>query len=550
MKLQVKCPHCGKVSEVLTETRVEGMGIFKSYACGHTVVEAIVAVQPKDLTKKLVCKRCLEVEPNGNGCGGAPDTAHEVVEIPVGRLPMFARAFHYQQTGVQLLERANFNAALCDEMGLGKTIQVLQAVAHNRGSLLPTLYVLKPSLLLNWANEMVNNGWLCDKSDPMDYPFIISPGGAVLPGFKHYLIGMSVLKEHKAALKEIGFKLIVVDESQAFANTTSQRTAALLDIAKNIPHRICTSGTPILNRASEYWPTLNLIKPDHWPSYASFRERWIDTDDNGKMRGIKDWKRTEFFDRTAPYVIRRLKREVLTDLPAFSRHFIVVDISQTAYKNAYNKEVTGLDNYMNSEAYLHAGGFARSTTLLGYLMRMRHLCGMAKVELAVEHVVDFLNSTDPDQKIIIGVHHDDVMRMLRVALAHYNPVMLDGGMDGNDRYERIEKFKLSENRVCLAKILAAGEGLNLQFCANMLVLERMWNPGKEEQFEARIDRYGQTQPSVADYLVAKGTVDEDFSQMVEEKRQIVGETLNENFNLETSGELLAMLGERAAKRRL
>jgi SNF2 family DNA or RNA helicase len=84
----------------------------------------------------------------------------------------------------------------------------------------------------------------------------------------------------------------------------------------------------------------------------------------------------------------------------------------------------------------------------------------------------------------------------------------------------------------------------------MIVLERQWNPGKEEQFEARIDRFGQKEPTVADYLVAKTTVDEDFSAMVEEKRRICGGTIDKDFDFEMNAELLSLLGERAATRRL
>ncbi len=403
---------------------------------------------------------------------------------------------------------------------------------------------------------------MCDKSKPEEIPLIIFEGRqSLMPGMKFVIIGHSMIAKFANEIKAYGFKLLVVDESQHFANMTSKRTKALLDVAKDIPHRITTSGTAILNRASEYWPTLNLVKPDHWPYFAHFIRNWVEAEATGtgaiKLKGIKTWKREQFFEKTRPYVLRRLKRDVLKDLPPFSRHFKVIDISQSAIVNSYNKEAKNLDDYMHSKEYYSDSGFARTQTLLGYLMRMRHLCGVAKAAFCVEDTVDFLESTanaegetGEEPKLIVGCLHDDVFENLAYGLKQYAPVLLPAGLDAITRQRRIDEFKTPSRRLAIAKILAQGEGLNLQFCSNMIVLERMWNPGKEEQFEARIDRYGQKNKTVADYIVAKNTVDEDFSEFVESKRVIVGETLNEQFDVEQDPALISMMAERAARRRL
>lgn len=555
----VRCIKCNKQVTVVQEMRLDAFGqIFLTYDCGHTVTEEIVALPTPQTGHYLVCALHLcELTKSNHAehedCQWQGKSA--MAEIPSNRLPHFARAMAYQREGVDFLEQANFNALLADEMGLGKTIQVCLALKHHKEALTPTLIVPKASLRLNWANEMHNNEWVCDRSDITDFPFILLDGkSALIPGFKYYIVPMSLLAKFETELANFGFKCLIVDESQAFANTNSQRTKALLEIAKNIPHKICTSGTPVLNRASEYFPTLNLIKPAHWNNFASFLRNWIEAERTAsgavKYRGIKEWKRDAFFRQTSSYILRRKKRDVLKELPPFTRHFMVVDISESEVRNAYNDEAKHLQNWMNSEEYFRSSGFERASTLLGYLMRMRHLCGVAKAQICVEHVAEFLESTDSDQKIIIGCHHDDVMALLQMGLQQFNPVMLGSGLDNIERAARIEEFKRPERRVCVAKILAQGEGLNLQFCSNMIVLERQWNPGKEEQFEARIDRYGQTEPSVADYIVAKNTVDEDFSAMVEEKRKDCGGTVDKDFDFEMNSELLTLLGERAASRRI
>ena len=581
-KLIERCKHCNKQAEVIKEDRIEAFGqIFKTYSCGHTVCEEIASFTHSVAEgNKLVCKTCLLDLTNVNGRMKEHEL-HELVEIPVSRDLMFARAMDYQKTGVEFLERSNYRASLNDEQGLGKTIQALLAIKHNKEKLTPTLFVVKSKLKLNWAQEMLINGWLCDRENPLDYPFIIADGQmAIIPGFRYYIISMSMLEKSKEILKSFNFQLIVVDESQNFVNMKSQRTKALLEIGGKIPYRICMSGTPVINRASEYWPTLNLIKPDHWTNYESFLRNWVDYDltEAGAKRytGLKKSMRETFFQKTSSYILRRRKRDVLKDLPPFARHFEIVDISGSNLKSAYNKQANELEEFLISSEYKKQDAFTRSSTILGYLMRMRHLTGLAKTPQLIEDVQEFLETCeDKTEKIIIGVHHDDVMDLLKVGLAAFNPVLIQGGLDDEETRKRIEKFRSVESRVCVAKILAAGEGLNLQFCQNMIVFERQWNAGKEEQFEARIDRPAKCQkdnqllrkngevltcpacgftepviPRTATYKVAKNTVDEVFTQMVEEKRKNCGETIDEEFNFEMNPNLLSMLGEKASRLRV
>lgn len=542
------CGVCQKPAQLLYEERVEKLGIFKTYDCGHSEVIEIIAQKFVPDGYKLICTDC-KVEKIEDQDFSA-HLEHSLVEIPTNRHMNYALLRPYQQAGVNFLEQSNFNALIGDEMGLGKTIQVLHTVREHSEKLTPTLIVVKSALKLNWAKEMMRWLW----TEPRDYPFVIMDGQmAILPGFKYYIVSMNMLEKAKKTLTAMPFKLLIVDESQNFASVSSQRTLALLEIAENIPHRICMSGTPVMNRASEYWPTLNLIRPDEWMDFSRFRDRWIEveTTESGNVRytGIKPKLRQAFFEKTKNYVIRRRKRDVLTDLPAFTRNFIIVDISDSNLKVSYNKQAKELENYMNSKDYYEGNAQVRSSTILGYLMRMRHIAGVAKVPIAVDQVLDFLASNE-DEKIIIGCHHDDVFRSFEMALASFNPVLLGSGLDNFERDKRIEEFRLPERRVCIAKILAQGEGLNLQFCNNMLIHERMWNPAKEEQFEARIDRYGQKSKTNADYMIAKNTVDEVFTAMVEEKRKICGETVDEDFNFEMDGNLLGMLAEKAGRLRL
>lgn len=575
-KIQIHCKWCKKLVQVEEEQLIEAFGqVVKKYSCGHTVCEEYVAQRKPDDGSKLVCKECLtEVEDirkhlssyHPNVLPTNYDWIEEtIVSIPSHREPIYARCMNFQQSGVDFIERSNFNCAVLDEMGLGKTCQILTAIRHNKEKLYPILYVVKGALRLNWAAEMISKLWLLDGwdgiKDHSELPFILLDGqSAILPGMKNVIIGMNLLTKYEDAIKKYGFKLLVVDESQNFGNMGSKRTKSLLKIAAGIPHKVCLSGTPILNRATEFFTTLNLIKADHWGNYARFVQSWIEIETYYNERGSRCYRykgiwqhlRQAFHEKTSKYIIRRMKRDVLKDLPKFSRRFKVIQNESDEMAKTYNKTAQELEDYLYSNEYLNDKAFDRANKTLAYLVKMRHICGVAKVPIILDEVRDFLESTgngNGTDKLLIGCHHNEVMRQLSMGLEEYKPVLLDSGLDNIEREKKIAEFR-NGSRVCIAKILAQGEGLNLQFCHKMFVCEREWNPGKEEQFEARIDRYGQEEPTDATYFIMKNTVDETFTQMVEEKRKTVGETLSEDYNFELDPQLIRFLAEGAAKMRM
>jgi SNF2 family DNA or RNA helicase len=137
---------------------------------------------------------------------------------------------------------------------------------------------------------------------------------------------------------------------------------------------------------------------------------------------------------------------------------------------------------------------------------------------------------------VIFVHHQDVGQTVKLKLdkmakewpAEWGEEILEitSAMDEQKRDDAITKFKSDKCRIMIASTLASGEGLNLQFCADMVMMERQWNPANEEQCEARFPRPGQTADKInANYFVAVGTVDEFFAELVEKKREVITETL-------------------------
>jgi SNF2 family DNA or RNA helicase len=163
---------------------------------------------------------------------------------------------------------------------------------------------------------------------------------------------------------------------------------------------------------------------------------------------------------------------------------------------------------------------------------MRHIVGLMKVHPTIELAQEFLENTE--EKLVIFVHHLDVAEAMKLVITDWclsndlnEPLVFHAGLNSQQRYDIVEKFKLDKSRLMIASSLAAGEGINLQFCSNCIIAERQWNPANEEQIEGRFMRIGSTADRVdAQYVVVSGTIDEYFTELVEKKRSYMNATLD------------------------
>jgi SNF2 family DNA or RNA helicase len=226
--------------------------------------------------------------------------------------------------------------------------------------------------------------------------------------------------------------------------------------------------------------------------------------------------------------LRRTKAEVLPDLPQLMRKFQHVELDRKLNK-AYDEALKELDDLMYNE---EMDGMQKSSNMLAIMNKMRQITGISKVAEAVDFVTEHLLSNE--RKIVIFTHHLAVATMLKEKLDNW---LADGGyskclhmnssLNADERQNLVVKFKDDNNsRVMIASTLAAGEGLNLQFCSDAVMLERQWNPANEEQAEGRFHRFGQLNAVSVTYMIASETIDEYFTELVEQKRAIVSSTLD------------------------
>jgi SNF2 family DNA or RNA helicase len=560
MRLLTPCPLCTKPLELKSQVSV-GAESLNTYKCGHSFIEETNLV----------------------------DLLNETTKKNYASLTGKKSAFPFQVEGVDFVEKSGYNCLIADPMGLGKTIQAFLAAREGGFKRILVLCKASCGYQWfeeskEWYAQGLWSAFLVKGTSSFLPPsfnvYIMS-----MDTMSRYAKNKDKFKE----LKSLDFDLIIVDECHSFKNPESSRSQALVAFLQDISHTeidrvlrlncpmcrhtwtentkikinlrdakssatsnhatscpqcaayirqavqkdvletddrkklglILLSGTPIKNRADEYFIPLNLLRPSSFTSLTQFRRTWLQQDPySGKYNRFLPYKYDEFEYMTRNFIIRREKNSVLS-LPEFRRAFETIFIEDPAVKLAYNKELANLSHLMG-KANLNFFDVQEN------LMTLRRITGMAKTTFAIEYVDTFLDTVE-NEKIAIGIHHESVRDRLYYELQErgFNPLKLSGEDSAERKNQIVQTFtKDPQKRVLIVNMLAGGVGLNLQVCNNVLVLERQWNAADEEQFEGRFHRQGQPLPVLAEYMIAKGTIDEYFSNLVESKRQICGESLD------------------------
>lgn len=519
--IRQECPNCKKIAVEKSRLKL-GKTLIIKLACGHILHSETLASSDQSYDSIVF----------SDGCKPRP----------------------YQIDAVKFAEESNIRCIIADEQGLGKTIESLSLLRLHPEKLLPCVIVCPSTVKLQWMFEIHR---ICNTETKKFLVQVIQSGKeAAMPGFDIYVITYDMLKKEDVfrLLPPDTIKTIIIDECQRIKNHLSDRAKAVQRIARTTPHIIPMSGTPIKNNAGEYFTVLNLVKPTLFPHYQKYIDNYCDAYSNGwgqKVGGLKDVER--FHEDTKDIIIRRTKAEVLKDLPSIDRKFHHVELDRKL-----NKVYAALMQELDDLLYSDESEFEKATNTIAIMSKMRHITGISKVAECIDFTTEFLLSTD--RKIVIFTHHNDVMSMLETQLNLWcveggfgKVAVLSSSLDGNARTKLVEQFKEdSTRRILIASTLAAGEGLNLQFCSDAIILERQWNPANEEQVEGRFHRFGQLNNVSITYMLASGTIDEYFTELVEIKRSIVAATLdkkeiqwNQQSLMKELAEILVTKGRKA-----
>ena len=458
------------------------------------------------------------------------DTIKDMKERLAKQFPEGRELYPFQYVGVRFAELAGGRALIGDDMGVGKTIQALAYSAlHPENH--PVLVVCPANVKYNWVKEF--QAWLPNLTTEA-----IKNGKSVVPDTDVVVINYDLMKKKQLELEDKGFNICIFDESHYLKNSKAQRTIASLDLARTCKDILCLSGTAITNRPIEFFTTLNLLRPTEFGNFFAYAKRYCDAEHNGWGWDFKgSSNEDELHERTRAFGIRRLKKEVMDELPDKIRQ--IVDVYPTvAEKRHYNNVQR---TWMNEYSMHKQNGTLPAGFVLNMLTELRHHCGLLKVSATVEWVKEYNEMTG--KPVIVFAHHRDVVDSIIEELKGELSIgRITGDVSAEKRQERVDAFQDGKIDVMVCSTVAAKEGLTLTKADTVVFVEREWTPAWEEQAEDRVNRIGQDAETVhAVYLSVAGTIDEKFNTVVEEKRRVIQSILDGGDVVERQGIAKALL---------
>ena len=449
----------------------------------------------------------------------------------------------YQKDGWRWLARlcdAQLGGCLADDMGLGKTIQSL-ALLCLRQKLGPALVVCPTSVIGNWADE-------CKRFAPKLRVHILpdTERQALLDtlGPRDVLVlSYGLLVREQEALCKISFGTAIFDEAHALKTSTSRRAKAAFAI--QAAARVTLTGTPIENHLGELWSVMNATVPGLLGTKNSFDERFAKPILKGQP-GAMDQLRT-FLE---PFLLRRTRKEVLTELPPLTE--VTVRVPPSAAQLAYYEAIRtrALDQV---EAARENPGKERMR-LLAEITRLRQAA--VDPRLLDDDVAPSGAKLDAVCQRVVALHADGhsalVFTQFLGCIDHLQDAMADAGLevltlDGSTparvRRDRIDAFQRGEADVFIMSLKAGGVGVNLTRADYVIHVDPWWNPATEDQATARSHRMGQDRPVTVYRMISAGTIEERIMALHETKRDLADNLLGgmdkaRKLDLEALRELL------------
>lgn len=448
----------------------------------------------------------------------------------------------YQKAGynwMQFLNAYNFGGCLADDMGLGKTVQtltLLQALQHN-GDRRTSLLVMPTSLVYNWQMEA--------KKFTPGLKLLVYTGtnrNKDISTFEKYdvvITSYGIARMDIDLLCDFSFKYVILDESQAIKNPTSNISKAVRRL--NAKNRLILSGTPIENSTLDLWSQMSFINPGLLGSQAFFRKEFLIP-----IEKMKDEKKTsKLFSIIKPFILRRNKSQVVTELPDKIESVKYCTMSEQqaheyeAVKSSYrNKILDHIENKgINKSQFLILQGLNKLRQIANHprMVDPEYVGDSGKMEDVI-HMIS--NSIHEGHKILI---FSQFVKHLNIVLDHITAenipyAYLDGST--KDRMKEVKKFQDNEDiRIFLISLKAGGLGLNLTEADYVFLLDPWWNPASEAQAVDRAHRIGQKKTVFTYKFITKDTVEEKILALQESKLKLAREliTTEESFvkNLST-----------------
>ena len=414
-------------------------------------------------------------------------------------------------------------ACLADDMGLGKTLQAL-ALLVSRAAQGPSLVIAPTSVCNNWIDEALR---FTPTLNPVR--FGTSNRSQMLEQLKPYdllICSYGLLQSEAKALQGIHWTNIVADEAQAFKNPVTKRSKAVMGLAGDF--KMIATGTPIENHLGELWNLFQFINPGLLGSHDQFNKKFASPIESGADANAS----TALKKLISPFILRRLKRDVLTELPARTEIMLRVDpLREEAalYEAIRQDALAQLDNKDKSPN-------ERRFQVLASLTRLRRaVCNpnivlkdanlpSAKLD-AFDKILDDL--LDNNHKALVFSQFVDHLSIIRkhVEQRGIEYQYLDGSTSIKKRTTAINAFQSGAGELFLISLKAGGVGLNLTAADYVIHMDPWWNPAVEDQASDRAHRIGQTRPVTVYRIVANNTIEEKIVKLHKKKRDLADSLL-------------------------
>ena len=426
----------------------------------------------------------------------------------------------YQEEGVRWLVRSSAWApgvCLADDMGLGKTVQTL-ALLTLRKEEGPALVIAPTSVGANWLDETER---FAPELRALSY--VEEGRTSLLKGLGKgdvVVCTYGLLVRDAKALAEVPWGTVVLDEAQAIKNANTQRFKAA--IALKAGFRVATTGTPVENHLDEVWALFRFLAPGLLGTRKRFSSRFVAGANDGVSRGALS-------AMVRPFLLRRLKSAVLSELPSRTDVTLKVELSREERVLYEGLRLQALERMEHSESKLF--------TVLVELTRLRRACchpalvdKTQKIDSSKLHTFRKLleEILEGGHKVLVFSQFVDHLKLATSACADLDAraLYLDGSTPTKERAKLVKTFQEGEAEVFFISLKAGGFGLNLTAANYVIHLDPWWNPAVEDQASDRAHRMGQLLPVTVYRLIAKDTIEEKIVRMHSEKREMAEHLLS------------------------
>ena len=410
----------------------------------------------------------------------------------------------FQSVAVTFAEKSGWRVLLADEMGLGKTVEGI-AIAVRSGRK-PVIVVCPASVKLHWQRHVVEWAGIPEE----DVVIVSGTTGSPRIGAAWYVVNYEVLQHHAPFFETLRPGVLIVDEAHYVKNEKAKRSKAVKALA-NAPVMLALDGTPMMNRPRDLFNVIHLLRPDLFPKFFTFALRYCDGYKHDYGWDFSGASHLDELNETlrSSVMVRRMKSQVLTELPEKERSFVPLEVDLVDYR----REEHDFLEWLKRKAWAE-GKWAVQAEALLRVNEMRQYACRKKMGLALSWIQDFLESERP---LVVFTHHKEFANAVAAKFASF---LYTGDVPRHERDKAVDEFQAGKRMVFVSTIEAGGVGITLHRAQDAVFLETSWSMAIQRQAEDRLHRIGQRGAVTCYYLYARGTVEEDIIRLLRWKGKV------------------------------